>query len=136
MLETVDIGDWKWRMMKKPLVDLTVGDQSLRLSTAHLKANPGQDQQAQAEISKPSLRSASPSPFPTTTPLTTTTLSTTTFPNGKPKPVLCFNRKPKEKREHIEERAQREESGERRAQRGKEKEEREKIVANEKKGKK
>ena len=123
MLETVDIGDWKWRMMKKPLVDLTVGDQSLRLSSAHLKANPGQDQQAQAEISKPRLRSASPSPFPTTTPLTTTTLSTTTFPTGKPKPVSCFNRKPRKKREHRE-------------KKGKEKEEREKIVANEKKGKK
>jgi ribosomal protein L23 len=45
------------------------------------------------------------------------------FPTGKPKPVSCFNRKPKEKREHRE-------------KRGKEKEEREKIVANEKKGKK
>ena len=38
MLVTVDIGDWTWRTTKKPLVDSTVGDQSLRLSSAHLKA--------------------------------------------------------------------------------------------------
>uniref|UniRef100_A0A2N9EK69 Protein TIC 22-like, chloroplastic n=1 Tax=Fagus sylvatica TaxID=28930 RepID=A0A2N9EK69_FAGSY len=76
-------------------------------STAKLEkiGKPGRDWQTQAKIGKPRPRSASSSPFPTTTLLTTTTLSTTTFPTGKLKPVSCFNRKPKEKREHREKRS-------------------------------
>ena len=75
--------------------------------------DPGRDRQAQATES-------------------TTKPTTTTFPTGKPMlfrastethTVSCFNRKPKEKREHRE-------------KKGKEKEEWEKNVANEKKKKK
>ena len=55
---------------------------------------------------------------------------TTTFPTNKPKPVLCFNRKPKEKREHREKRVESGEHGEEKRRK------REKIIASEKKGKK
>jgi hypothetical protein len=80
-------------------------------------ASLGRDRQTQAEIGKPKppnqpprFQPANPSPFPAST--------------ENPKfAVSCFNRKPKEKREHKE-------------KKGKGKEEREKIVANEKKGKK
>ncbi len=38
MLATMDIGDWRWRTMEKPLVDSTAGDRSFRLLSTHLKA--------------------------------------------------------------------------------------------------